>query len=60
MAEAKDHIKISQHLKTFGISQSWIWKKGFVSKTQLSYYLKGNRTLKPEIIKRIKTELKIK
>ncbi len=60
MAEAKDHTRINQHLKTYGISQTWIWKKGFVSKTQLSYFLKGMRSLNPDVIKRIKKELNIK
>lgn len=60
MAEAKDYIKIDNHLKSYGISQTWIWKKGYVSKTQLSYYLKGIRGLKIEIVKKIKKDLNIK
>ena len=59
MAEAKEYIKIDTHLKKFGISQTWIWKKGYVSKTQLSYYLKGFRELDKEIVKRIRKDLNI-
>jgi hypothetical protein len=60
MAEINEHIKISNHLKTYGISQTWIWKKGYVSKTQLSYYLKGIRCLDTDIVKKIKKDLNIK
>lgn len=56
----KNHILISNTLMDRGIFQCWIWKKGYVSKTQLSYYLKGIRSLDANIIKKIKKDLNLK
>lgn len=60
MAKQEAYERISNHLKENGISQTFIWKKHKVSRTQLSEYLRGNRSLEKSKVDAILKTLKIK